>query len=300
MIVLDVMCGMGNQMFQYAYARALQEQCDEKIFLTMVTAKRMNDNRSFSLNHCALKDSVSILPVWQQYILDIYFKLKMKFLGKKYTDLDPKEKYELLAKEGIYTTEKIYCYYGFPLCAKRMKYINGWWQTEKYFNSIARQIRRELLIKTPPSEQNIRMLNKIQSGESVCIHVRRGDYVSEKFSNELNICDKQYYRKAIAIIKSKVHEPIFYIFSTSHEDLEWIRNEWRLEENAVYVDLDNSDYEELRLMYSCKHFILANSTFSWWGAYLSQNENKIVIAPKIWNRRDDDFEDIYMCEWMRI
>ena len=144
------------------------------------------------------------------------------------------------------------------------------------------------------------MLNKIQSGESVCIHVRRGDYVSEKFSNELNICDKQYYRKAIAIIKSKVHEPIFYIFSTSHEDLEWIRNEWRLEENAVYVDLDNSDYEELRLMYSCKHFILANSTFSWWGAYLSQNENKIVIAPKIWNRRDDDFEDIYMREWMRI
>lgn len=302
MILVDIMCGMGNQMFQYAFARTVQEMYGEKhIYFSFVTAKRMKDGRKYSLQHFKLNNEVKIPPESLQLLLDIIVKLKKRYFKKKFNNIaSPKRLYEKYVEKGIYTTDSIFAYYGIPLTQNHFKYINGWWQSPQYFMSLEEKLRSELQVITPPSKANKKMIQQIMNSESVCVHVRRGDYISERFSSELNICNEKYYTTAMDIIMKKVENPIFYIFSTSHKDIEWIKRNWKFKYPVVYVDLDNPDYEELRLMYSCKHFIVANSTFSWWGAFLSDNPHKIVIAPEEWNRRDSDYQDIYMNNWIRI
>jgi len=124
------------------------------------------------------------------------------------------------------------------------------------------------------------MIKELESCESVCVHVRRGDYVKLKWNEA---CSYGYYERAIKFMKEKLTSPLFYFFSNTHDDIEWIKSNWEFQDaNIKYVDLSNPDYEELRLMYSCKNFIIANSSFSWWGAYLAGNKDKIVCAPSKW------------------
>ncbi len=301
MIITEIMCGMGNQMFQYAFARALQEKCrkDQSIQFQFVTAGRMGDGREYALKHCALQQGIRIPGKPEQRLVDLVWKVKLKLLKRKWRGL---ESYEVLAKHGIYHSDAVFRYFGLPDLARKNVYINGWWQSPKYFQDIAEEIRHELQIQTPPSFGNKQMLAKItdRAFDAVCVHVRRGDYCSDKFSKELQICGKDYYEKAFAVIRDKVRNPHFFVFSTSSEDIQWIRDNWNFPENCTYVDLDNPDYEELRLMYSCKHFILANSTFSWWAAFLSENRKQVCIAPSVWNRRDTNYADLYMDHWTII
>ena len=140
------------------------------------------------------------------------------------------------------------------------------------------------------------MIQQIENSNSVCVHIRRGDYIGSSF----DICTEAYYQKGMDIIASKVENPTFYIFSNSSEDLQWIKENYHFSYDLVYVDLNNCDYEELRLMYTCKHFIISNSTFSWWGAYLSTNEEKVVIAPSKWNQDYKVVEDLYLDHWIKV
>ena len=301
MIVVDIMCGMGNQMFQYAFARAVQELYKEKkLYFSFVTAKRMKDGRTYALGHCKLTKDIVIKPQANQLIMDTYLKIKKKCVRDEGSNDDKKKLYEKFVRKGIYTSDAIFSFYGLPKTNRKLKYINGWWQSEKYFHNIADKIKQELKIVTPPSDANIELLREICSCESVCMHVRRGDYISPKFSTELEICNEKYYVEGMNFIAKKTKNPVFYVFTTSHKDIVWIKENWNLKFPVRFVDLDNPDYEEIRLMYTCKHFILANSTFSWWGAFLSENKEKIVIAPVPWNRRDKKYEDIYMENWNRI
>lgn len=301
MIIADIKCGMGNQMFQYAYARAVQEKNkDKKIKFNLVTAKRMKDGRNYALKHCNLKNGVKVQPLVVQYISDIFFKLRIKKFVSEMHGISTEGQMQLLAKKGIYYTESVYDYLEIPKTKKRIKYVNGWWQSYKYFEKIGESIKYELRIKTPPSEKNKEMLKEILSLQAVCVHIRRGDYLSEKFADELNICNEHYYREAMRIVAEKVKQPVFYVFSTSHKDIEWIKCNWSFSYPVRYIDLGNPDYEEIRLMYSCKHFILANSTFSWWAAYLAENKDKIVVVPDTWNQKYQDFENIYKKEWIKI
>ena len=131
------------------------------------------------------------------------------------------------------------------------------------------------------------------------MHIRRGDYLSPKYKH-LNVCDYQYYFESMNYIISKLNNPTFFIFSNTSDDLDWIKENYSLPGKIVYVKNDNPDYEELRLMYSCKHFIISNSTFSWWAQYLSNNSG-IVIAPEIWNRLNHDgIADLYMPNWITM
>ncbi len=298
MIITEVMCGMGNQMFQYAFARALQEACrkQDEIQFQLITASRMHDGREYALKHCVLRQDIRIPSRRRQQLIDLKWKMKLKLLKRK---LGGRECFDALVKHNIYHSESVFRYFGLPAAAGRDVYINGWWQSPKYFEEIAGDIRKELQIQTTPSPENQRMLASISDSayEAVCVHVRRGDYLSDKFSKELEICGEDYYRKAFDIIRSKVSNPHFFIFSMSSADILWIQEHWHFPEDCTWVCLDNPDYEELRLMYSCKHFILANSTFSWWAAYLSQNREQVCVAPSVWNRRDTDFADLYMDHW---
>jgi hypothetical protein len=178
--------------------------------------------------------------------------------------------------------------------------VCGFFQNYKFFNDYKEVIQNELKIKTEPSSANKAMLEKISNTNSVCVHIRRGDYLDERWSH-LNVCTTEYYKEAMKKIKADLENPVFYIFSNTKDDIEWIKQTYDFSEyQVVFVDLDNPDYEELRLMYSCKHFIISNSTFSWWAQYLGDYTEKIVFAPSEWNRIVEDCSGVYMPEWRII
>jgi hypothetical protein len=135
------------------------------------------------------------------------------------------------------------------------------------------------VVTLAPSKQNQNTLRQIIGTNSVSLHIRRGDYVSSAINQRIyGTCDLDYYERAIKIISTKVSDPIFYIFS---DDIDWAKKHLQSEGQYIFVDWNNAEtnYEDLRLMYHCKHNIIANSSFSWWGAWLNQNPHKLVIAP---------------------
>ena len=108
------------------------------------------------------------------------------------------------------------------------------------------------------------------------------------------------YKNAVKYIKGTVDNPTFFIFSNTHDDIEWIKENYKFDMEPIYVDLSNPDYEEIRLMMSCKHFIISNSTFSWWASLLSKNEGKLIVAPKTWSNKNDNSDIMLREEFVLI
>ena len=126
------------------------------------------------------------------------------------------------------------------------------------------------------------MICKIESCNSISLHVRRGDFINENSTNKTHgVCSIEYYKKAIDFIAKKISNPVFFIFS---DDTKWVYENMKLQFKYFVVDINDHKfaYEDLRLMSKCNHHILANSSLSWWGAWLNESENKVVVAPKIW------------------
>lgn len=285
--------GLGNQMFIYAYARALQERNNQKT-LVLDTFDFRKDIRTYSLNNFRLNPCVKKNKIMSQILNRVILTLK---LGKERSARIENEKFIKNAKKGIYSDFFSYSVPPFVDSNKKRIIVRGFYQSHKNFENIKNLIKEELTVVTPPSNENKNMLEQISQDNAVCVHVRRGDYVNNPaWSKELAICTEEYYKKAMDIVASKVENPVFYIFSNCSEDIEWIKQNYKFDYELKYVDLNNPDYEELRLMYNCKHFIISNSTFSWWAQYLSQNENRVVVAPSLWNRLMDA-SNIYMDDW---
>ena len=150
------------------------------------------------------------------------------------------------------------------------------------------------------SEENKAMLEQITKCNAVCVHIRRGDYISNSKNAALVVCDEIYYKNAMKYIGQNVESPVFYVFSDNNEEIAWIKENYHLPYDVRYVMLNNPDYEELRLMYHCKHFIIANSTFSWWGAYLADYQDKIIVAPNTWSKTYNNCVDTYLPEMIRL
>lgn len=162
-------------------------------------------------------------------------------------------------------------------------WLHGYWQSERYFADFEEQIRCELSVRTQPSAKNEQLLAEIAGLPAVSLHIRRGDYVNNPQANAAHgICTLEYYRSAALLISERMpEEPIFYVFS---DEPEWAKTNLDLPFEIRVMDHNDGDhnYEDLRLMAACRHHVIANSTFSWWGAWLNPSLEKIVIAPKQW------------------
>ncbi|RYX82273.1 alpha-1,2-fucosyltransferase, partial [bacterium] len=159
-------------------------------------------------------------------------------------------------------------------------YLDGYWQHYKYFENISPQILKELVVKEAYSP-SIKIISNsiINDVNSVSIHIRRGDYLTDKEAFQLmGLMPINYYKTAINYIKQKLTNPNFYIFS---DDLDWVKSNLKIDAPTYYID-GGKDYIDLELMSKCKHNIIANSSFSWWAAFLNNNSAKIVIAPNQW------------------
>lgn len=292
--------GLGNQMFQYSFARTLQEKYGLDVAENYEHYK-VEKERSYALEPFAVK-KFNQISTTRQKVIYRYTKAVQNLLGIIYRKKDRfgQEFCKTAAKFGLVYTPNTYKY--LDLFSNRNNQILiGAFQSWKYFEPYSDIIKSELKVIQEPSAENRKMLEEISGSNAICVHIRRGDYVNSRWSKTLDICGFDYYKRAMRFISERVENPRFFVFTNSSDDADWILNNYHFEYPVKYVKLENPDYEELRLMYSCKHFIISNSTFSWWAQYLSDNPLKIICAPDRWNRREDiDCSDIYMPGWNLI
>jgi Glycosyl transferase family 11 len=178
-------------------------------------------------------------------------------------------------------------------------YLDGYWQSEQYFAQYADKIREDFTFKLQLSNQNAVITKQISQENSVSLHVRRGDYVTNSKNAFIGVCSLDYYQTAVEQIKMQVDKPVFFIFS---DDINWVKDNLSLDDKAVLIshNLGSESYNDMRLMSLCSHNIIANSSFSWWGAWLNANPNKIVIAPKQWFASKLDDSDLVPSAWLRF
>lgn len=272
MVIIRIWEGLGNQMFQYAYARALKEKGTDarldvnKAYDKIFTKYKNNDPRNNTIQN--FKISLPLVDVYKygkyEYLRqDTVVRRILFWFGSHFL-----WKYNFYEEETPEYSIKV-------AGIKKNCYVKGWFQSERYFKDIRPILIKELVPKKK-IKISMELRNAIESKESVSIHIRRGDYV--KINNAVNMI---YYKMAVDYIKRVYEHPYFLIFS---DDLDWVKKNLHLNDKFVYVNENKKlkDYEELFIMSRCKSNIISNSTFSWWAAWLNQNEEKIVIAPKKW------------------
>ena len=291
MIIVRLKGGLGNQMFQYAFAKSLA----------------INKNTNFSLDTRYLLDRTPQHNfVHRNYDLDIFIVEDAIFEGRKLLPYEiylDKLKWSILKYLNIKFLKQFHLYYE-PysdfnkdfLNISNETYCNGYFQSYKYFDSIKDTILKNFNFKNELSSNCINILRDIKSTNSVCMNFRRSDFVSSSFHD---VIDDKYYYNAIEFLNSKFPDLHIYIFS---DDIEWCEknlnfiNPYTLVTHQFAGDKFRS---YLELMMECNHFIIPNSSFAWWAAYLSKSIGKVVIAPKIWDR-DGMKNDLIPSEWVRM
>jgi hypothetical protein len=297
MIIVKIQGGLGNQLFQYAIGRKLSILHGVPFKLDIEHFENEAWGRKYRLNEFNIIETIASKN-------EIYRYTRYEAFLKKYWPLWSilarlKLERKVLIMLGL-RRESQFNFDPKVLSIRDNVLLDGYYQTEKYFKDIEDVIRKDFEFKHAPNQQNAAMLDKIQAVESVCIHVRRGNFITDRHSNAWHgICPPDYFEKAIGEIKRGVVNPYFFIFS---DDKEWAKENLRIEHSTV-VDINgpDTDFEDLRLMSSCNHFILANSSFSWWAAWLSRNKNKLVIIPsQIFKTPKSNTVDFAPKEWVQL
>ena len=284
--------GLGNQMFQYAAAKALARRLDTSLYI---------DTQTF------LKDNTRATA--RRFELDIFkinyssrTTIKSRFLVKSYPFIQKHR--GLFQKFGFLTDTYAILYQPVFETIGGNITMFGYYQNEQYFDNIASEIRNDFSFKNPLAGKNLELSEKIRSGKSISIHVRRGDYLTNKHAiSNFVTCDIDYYKKAVEYILGKIDSPEFYVFS---DDPVWVKNNVNFVNHPVsYIDWNNGSdsYIDMQLMSMCKHNIIANSSFSWWGAWLNPNTDKTVMAPDKWfqdKKKNDLLDNFYPKGWIKI
>jgi hypothetical protein len=276
MIVSKVCGGLAGQMFQYALGRHLALKNNDKLYLDLSWYERENNSgfvRDFALSQ--LDSSWNTLT--EKHFL--CWKIKVRSKTKNFNIFN----FQYIKEADFSKFDPQ------VLNLEGNVILDGYWNSHKYFESIREILLNELRPKEAPDERNRRCLEKVENVNAVSVHFRRGDYALNSFHGML---DKEYYTKAIETISEKISNPYLFIFS---DEPEWVLANMTFQHPYEIVDFnrDRKNYWDIELMRNCKHNIIANSGFSWWGAWLNTHENKLVIAPKKWvNIGKPEFDNI--------
>lgn len=293
MKIVKLFGGLGNQMFQYAAARSLTLQNNEELLVDCTPLLKEGartlglDCFTVGLTFADEKLLKRVVP-WSRF----YIRRQLRYARKALAN----------SEKPIRTYRERH--YHFDEGANRLRgdaYLDGYWQSEKYFSGMREMIRKDFIFKEGPNEIYRRILGEILERESVSIHIRRGDFAqSEKAGRIHGVLESSYYEDAVKYIANHVQNVHFYLFS---DDVIWVRQNFKILFPSTIVERTQAvaAHEDMRLMSQCKHNILANSSFSWWAAWLNQNKKKIIVAPKKWfNDPTKDTKDLYIATWVQI
>lgn len=303
-MVVYLLDGLGNQMFQYAFALGLKRKYNlsAPIRFNLYRLNQKNSIRRYGLGAFSIENE-SVLSGLRAKFTDARYYLRRSIVRKKYPEIGYTDFcHRANIYEGLYHDDvMIYDFFDFPKPRGNEIYIKGWFQNQHYFENVREELQSSFRVSIPPSEDSKKELDGILQSDSVAVHIRRGDYLNPQWSY-LNLCDYEYYRAAMEKVADAVRDPVFYIFSNTKEDVLWIKENYDFSKYRVrYMAYDNPAYEDFRLMYSCRHFIISNSTFSWWAQYMGSCPDKIVVAPSMWHKEHPGAKDaLYMDHWMLI
>lgn len=264
MVIINLKGGLGNQMFQYAFGRTLSiKNNDElKLDLNSLDQAKMIGNiyRPFSLAYFNINRDIASLP-------EIASCQKSAGLLTRVKNILWGDQTNLFNQEYLNQIGNLY--------------LDGYFQSPRYFENIRTVLLNEFTLASPLPEYGNKIMEQIENSQSVSVHIRRSDYLSNpQVKKQFGLCSKGYYLKAIDLMQEKIKDVKFFVFS---DDISWVKDHLNFSENTVFVsDSALKDAEELSLMSQCQHNIIANSSFSWWGGWLNQNTNKLVIAPTPW------------------
>lgn len=302
MIITKIQGGLGNQLFQYATGRALSLKYNAELKFDLAFFENPEYIKVFRLDKfkicydianskdCRFLKNKAKIPT----IFKILKKLNIKihpFYKKSHLIED--DVLSLLKKRNV---------------KKKDYYFECWHNNENYFKTYRKTIIQDLNADFLLSKENLLLQQELINNNSISVHIRRGDYLTNPY---FKVIPKEYYLKAMKYFINQVQDPIFYFFS---DDIAWVKKEFSNFSNVKFIESNSfsdtvwssaRDIEDLMLLRSCKHQIIANSSFSWWGAWLNENPNKIVIAPKYWYNNIKaqhriDFGNLIPSDWIKL
>lgn len=287
-MIVRITGGIGNQMFQYALKMQFDRTLKSSNEIDTHFYQQKNIHNGYELNKVFGIDAIHYggkkraLSDKFPLLYKICFKLGIRSLKTKNT----------LTEIRTCFLPEVFDY------TKANAYIDGYWQSEEYFLDVKEDVRATFQFPAFDEEENCRLEQMIINTQSVSIHVRRGDYVGA--SRFLSLGQTDYYQSAIEYIKKKVNSPLFIILS---DDIKWCKKNLDLPQNSIFVTWNDraKSYRDMQIMSICKHNIIANSSFSWWGAWLNNNPEKIVVAPsRFFNGSKEDDSHIIPLNWVKI
>ena len=295
-IVVRQISGLGNQLFQYAAGRYYARVHGASLRVAVEQAHRALSvgvyPRPFLLSHFSLAAPAAEISRWDRFLLSRArglpaLSLPIRKAMRIAVVTEPVEqRYRFLPRLSV-------------AAGIKKLYLLGYWQAHGFADGVEEQLREELRFREDATGRNAETLRQIRGSEqSVSLHIRRGDYALASVGNL--VLPGSYYRQAIARIRERLTDPVFYVFS---DDIAFARETLPRDVRTVFVDHndDFSSHEDLRLMSNCRHHILANSSFSWWGAWLNAWPDRVVIAPRHWHLHPDSyFANLLPPAWMLL
>jgi Glycosyl transferase family 11 len=288
MIIARLLGGLGNQMFEYAFARrlALVNDTELKLDTTQFATAKVHTPRHYELGVFNIKE-VFATPA------EIKHFKKFAPRNGKFGALHN----FFFADENKYVRQR-----GFGFNPQYMKlgpdaYLEGLWASEKYFSDIHGVLLEDFTLKST-DEYYQEILIDMNTTNSVSICFRRADFVNDPATAKHHgVTPLEYYYAAMKDIEAKIGDPVYFIFT---DDPEWVKNNFKTDRPVRYVEHADNPAQGLVLMSKCAHNIIANSTFSWWGAWLNQNKSKIVYSPKRWFNVERDIKDLIPESWILL
>jgi hypothetical protein len=289
MIITRLNGGLGNQMFQYAFGRELSERHNTELKLDVESFKpeaKQFPQRTYDLGIFNIRETFAsaeeIRRLAKRVSHDISDRILNRVVGVKSSHI--REPHFHFSETAYSSPDNVY--------------LNGYWQTERYFQNVGPKLRSEFTFRDPMSENAVPIHDQIIASNSVCVHVRRTDFLI----NPLNgFYEVDYYRQAEELIQKRVPNPAYFVFS---DDMDWCEANLSFAGPTQFISQDFGPLkfrDDLRLMSKCKHFVVANSSFSWWAAWLNPAPNKTVIAPRAWFADQSlDTQDLIPADWIRI
>ena len=303
MISAQLMGGLGNQLFIYSFCKILSYKVKQDVLLYFDS----EDGRELEINKFKLAPGITVVKA--PFLSRMESIPKTYMIWRKIIEHLPRGKLrdliiKLSNRAGVVFVPEGFSELDYQALGKCKNIIvNGFFQSEKYLKGYETEIKKDFLVENVADpDLSFRLRNEalqIQGENSVCVHIRRGDYLKPEYKDRFLVCNEDYYKRGIDFMKRTLGNINLYVFSDS---IEWVKENFEFlgAYHPTYNGGELAVLEDFAMMKACRHFVMSNSTLSWWVQYLSDSTNKVVVAPDRWLNDHNEYTELYSDDWHLI